>query len=384
MWTNLKPPSSPWSVISRFSPRAWILPAKSCCSPARTADMFCGLLSITISHCPKFSHPYRPFQIAFSSRQLHGTTRVCRKGSAGKDWPLIEVCVQRFTDKTALALAWNHMLADAGGMTIIISSWTKALRGEAFPEVAPHNDVFKHHFPSNPTTPAGSVVPTILKLVRYLFRSFMDNIRYGTPESHLIFIPNSLISEWKAAGGVSTNDILTAWLFKAWASTINSKSLTVSIEFLMDLRKHLPEIVPETYIRNAYYGCVSPHTLTCAEINNMSQPQLAQTLRSIVKHCTPEVLLNDIAYGVKYSHHGLGMFPKGNTFVICSSWSRFNLLEMDFGANIESFEGVGRLDRKMANIRSVWLEHGGARLALVLCKKKWKRGIWQKLSKEDS
>ena len=210
----------------------------------------------------------------------------------------------------------------------------------------------------------------------------MDNIRCGSPESRRIFIPNSVLREWKENSGVSTNDLLTAWLFKAWASTIKSKSLTVSIQFIMDLRKHLPEIVPETYLRNAVHGCVSPHTLTCAEINKMSQLQLAQTIRSIIKHYTPEVIINDIAYGVKYSHHGLGVFPKGDTFVLCTSWSRFNLLETDFGAMTESFEGVGRLDRKIANIGGIWLEYGGARLTLVLCKKRWKRGIRQELSKD--
>ena len=313
-----------------------------------------------------------------------GTTRVSRKGAAGRDWPLIEICIQRFTDKSVIALAWNHMLTDAGGMAIIVSSWTKALRGEVLPEVAPYDDVFKDHFPSNPTAPIGSVVPTISRLVRYLFGSITDNIRYGSPKGRTIFIPNSLLNEWKENSGVSTNDLLTAWLFKAWASTINSKSLTISIEFLMDLRKHLPEIVPETYLRNASYACVSPHTLTCAEINEMSQLQLAQTIRSIIKHYTPEVILNDIAYGVKYSHHNLGMFPKGNTFVVCTSWSKFNLLEMDFGAKTESFEGIGRSDRKLANMGCIWLEHGGARIGLSLCKKKWNRGIWQELLTQDS
>ena len=70
--------------------------------------------------------------------------------------------------------------------------------------------------------------------------------------------------------------------------------------------------------------------------------------------------------------------------MICSSWSRFNLLEMDFGAKIESFEGVALLDRKIANVGSIWMEHGGARLAFVMRKKRWKRGIWQELSKGDS
>jgi hypothetical protein len=152
----------------------------------------------------------------------------------------------------------------------------------------------------------------------------------------------------------------------------------------MDLRKHLPEVVPETYLRNAAYACISPHTLKCAEINNMSLLQLAQTIRSIIKYYTPEAILNDIAYGIKYCPHGLGMFPKGNMFVICSSWSRFNLLEMDFGAKIVSFEGIGRLDRKITNIGSVLLEPDGARLTLMICKKRWKRDIWQELSKGDS
>ena len=82
-----------------------------------------------------------------------GTTRVSRKGAAGRDWPLIEVYIQRFTDKTIIGIAWNHMLTDAGGMAIIISSWTKALRGEPLPEVAPYNDVFEGHFPANPYCP---------------------------------------------------------------------------------------------------------------------------------------------------------------------------------------------------------------------------------------
>ena len=115
----------------------------------------------------------------------------------------------------------------------------------------------------------------------------------------------------------------------------------------------------------------------------MSQLQLAQTIRSIIEHYKPEVILNDVAYGVKYSHRGLGMFPGGNTFVIFSSWSKFNLLDMDFGARSESFDGVALLDRKIANIGSVMREHDGARLALALCKKRWKRGIWKELSKED-
>ena len=57
--------------------------------------------------------------------------------------PLIEVRIQRFLDKTVIGLSWNHLLTDAGGMAIVLSSWTKALRGEPLPEVASNEDPFK-------------------------------------------------------------------------------------------------------------------------------------------------------------------------------------------------------------------------------------------------
>lgn len=301
-----------------------------------------------------------------------GIARITRKGAAGKDWPLIECCVQRFTGKTVIAIAANHLLTDMGGIAIIISSWTKALRGETLPEPAPYNDVFKDHLPSIVTPPAGSVILTIPRIVRYCFQSFVDSIRYGSPETRSIFIPRSIIQEWKDKERVSTNDLVTAWLYKAWASTVESKSLTVSLEIVMDLRKHLSEIVPENYLRNAVFACTSPRTLTCDEINKMSLLQLAQTIRSIINYYTPQVILNEIAYVVKHSR-GLGSIPKGNLFVICSSGSKFNLHDVDFGAKIESFEVIVRADRKVANVGTVWLENHGARFRFTTNKKRWSR-----------
>lgn len=305
-----------------------------------------------------------------------GTTRVSRKGAAGKGWPLIEICVQRFTDRTVIGLAWNHMLTDAAGMAIIVSSWTKALRGEALPEVAPCNDVFKDHLPSNPAPPLGSVVPTFSRILRSVFRSIVENIRYGSSEARTIFIPNSLINEWKSNDDVSTNDLLTAWVIKTCTAAINSSSSTVSTTFAMDLRQHLPNIVPKTYLRNAFFGCMSPNQLTCSEVNKMSHFQLAKSIRSTVKQYTPEAVLNDIAYQVKYSQKGLGMFPKGDKLVICTSWSKFNLPTMDFGPKTVSFEGIGRSNRSIANLGSIWLEPGGARVTLFMCKKRW-NVIWK-------
>lgn len=310
---------------------------------------------------------------------------VSRKEVAGQERLLFNVCIQRFSDKTIIGLAWNHLLTDFGGMSTVISSWVKIFRGEDPLIAAPYNDVFKDHFPSNPTAPEGSIIPTFSRIAQYSFRSVTDIVKYGPLELRTIFIPNSIIKEWKAnSSNVTTNDLLTAWLFKAWASTVSSNSLTVSISVIMDLRKHLPCVVPETYLRNASFGCLSPGTFTCGEINKMSQLELAQTIRSIIKRYTPKVILNEIAYARKHCREGLCMFPKGDTVLICSSGSIFNQIEIDSGAKTELFEFMVLFRRKIPNVGSIWIEPGGARLNLYMHKKRWNQGIWKGLSKEES
>jgi Transferase family len=311
-----------------------------------------------------------------------GTSRISRKGAAGKPWPVVEVYVQRFSDKTTIGLAWNHMLMDGGGMLVtVISSWTKALRGEALPDVAPSNDVLKSRYPPNPTAPTGSVLPTFCPILRYIWRSTLDTILYGFSEFRTIFIPDSVILEWKAnITDVSTNDLLTAWLFKAWASTIKSKSSTVSTVFIMDLRKRIPDIVPATYLRNASFDCVSTRTFAAAEINKMSELELARDIRATANYYTPEVILNDIAYREKYSTRGLGMLPEGDTFVICSSVTKFNLRDLDFGGRNEWVEIMGRPERNVPNLGCMWSTQGGVMVTLSMHKRKWKQCVWKELS----
>jgi hypothetical protein len=311
-----------------------------------------------------------------------GINRLTRKGSAGKDWPLVEICIQRFIDKMVIGIAWNHLVMDGGGMAVVVSSWTKALRGEALPEVVSCNDIFKDNLPPSLTRPIGSAIPIYFRYMRLVFRLILDSIRDGSTEIRTIFIPNSILTEWKEnSNDVSANDILTAWICKAWASTITSKSLTVSIGIPMDLRKHLSDVTPKSYLRNAAFLALSPQKLTTHEINNMSHLQVAQLIRSFLKSNTPEALLNNIAYEMKVPLGGFGLMAKEDTFFLITSWSKFNLPGMDFGAKIESFEGMTQVYRNMSNAGSIWLEEGGARLIFMMSRKKWTRGIWRGLSK---
>jgi hypothetical protein len=90
---------------------------------------------------------------------------------------------------------------------------------------------------------------------------------------------------------VSTNDLITAWLFKGWASTAKP-STRVSVITVIDLRGSMPDIFPPTYLRNAAPARSSPRTFTAKEVNKMTQLELAKVIQSFVNSFTPEVELN--------------------------------------------------------------------------------------------
>ena len=293
--------------------------------------------------------------------------------------PIIEVRVQRFIDKTVIGISRNHLLTDGGGMAILLSSWTKVLREESLPEVASNKDPLKAHLHLNPTPPSGVVVPRFSKKLQLVWTMITEILRYGSPEPRSIFIPNEVLREWKSVfDGVSTNDLITAWLLKAWASTVKS-GRTVSVYTAMDLRKHLPEIVPQTYLRNAVSVRASPHPLKVKDINKMSHHEVAKAIRSFVKHFTPEEELNFQSYEFI---RGESLMPQGNCIFTISSWSRFNFPQMDFGAKTESFEGFIRMKRNWSNIGSVWLEDEGARITFWMSKRRWNKGIWRTIDQQ--
>lgn len=305
------------------------------------------------------------------------TTTVRRPSIADENTPLIEIRVQTFLDKTVIGLTWNHLLTDGGGMSFVVSAWTKVLRGESLPDMAPLDNPFKPHYSKNPTPPLGSVVPNLSKKVRVYYRAISDLVQYGKPEPRSIFIPCAIFQEWKKnSDGVSTNDLITAWLFKGWASTAKP-SIKVSIVTVIDLRGSMPDIVPALYHRNAASARAAPRTLSAREINKMTQLELAKVIRSFVKSYTPETELNFQSYELLHIPDGQRIWPEAHTALALSSWSKFGIPQMDFGAETESFEGFQRLNRPYGNAGSVWMEDGGARISFWMNKKRWNRGIWK-------
>jgi len=156
-----------------------------------------------------------------------------------------------------------------------------------------------------------------------------------------------------------------------------------NIGTVFDLRKRLP-CVPETYLRNATSARASTRPLTAEMVLKMTHLQAAKTVREFVACFTPETEINYQSYEQKHCPDGFGLWPSCSTMFTLSSWSKFNLPQMNFGGKTESFEGFTRLNRQYGNTGSVWLEDGGARINWWMSKKKWNKGIWKTMSEDIS
>jgi hypothetical protein len=146
----------------------------------------------------------------------------------------------------------------------------------------------------------------------------------------------------------------------------------------MDLRKHLPGIVPQAYLRNAISGRPSPDPLKIKDLNKLSHLEVAKVIRSLVKYFTPDVELNYQSYEYLQGGKEFGMAPKAPGFSL-SSLSRFGFPQIDFGGKTESFEAFVRSRKEFNNRGNVWLEDEGARISFWMSKRKWNKGIWKSI-----
>lgn len=298
-------------------------------------------------------------------------------GRASDDSPLIEVRIQRFLDKTVIGISWDHFLTDVGGMAIVVSSWCKALRGEPLPEVASIRDPFRPAYKSisNPTLPTGIVLPGIGKTIQLLYAFITETVWYGWAEPRSIFIPKSVLRKWKSTcheHQISTNDMITAWLLKKWASTRTNSDDTFTVVTVKNLRVLLSGIVPPTYLRNAASSRYSP-SLKFKDINNMSQLEVAKIIRSIGENFSPEYELNRQAYEFLRRGERFRMLPEANCGFMLTSMSSFHLPQMNFGAKTESLEGFLKFKRWFNNVGMVWMEDEGARITFWMSKRRWNK-----------
>lgn len=201
------------------------------------------------------------------------------------DIPPISVHVTSFNDATILALSWPHMLMDAMGGKALLTGWTSVLAGreDEVPEVVgAREDILNH-----PEITAEEDEEWILgkrrisgvALLLFQVRFFWDYLWNGCREKRVIYLPKESVLKMKelvkediaanvtdpeTAPWVSENDILTAWVAKAFAaSEPNSRSITILNFF--NLRFRIPLLLRSTgvFIQNI---CLATFTFLSSQV----------------------------------------------------------------------------------------------------------------------
>jgi hypothetical protein len=211
-----------------------------------------------------------------------------------RDIPPISVHVTSFNDATILALSWPHQLMDAMGGKDLLTGWSAVLAGreEEVPVVVgAREDILKH-----PDITAENDEEFILEksritgaaLFMFQLRFFWDYLWAGSREKRIIYLPKDSIQKIKAqakeeiaanvtdvetAPWVTENDVIMAWITRAFASTeSNSRSIT-ALNYL-NLRFRIPLLLQSTgsYLQNM---CIGTFTFLSAPIARSSLGQIA-------------------------------------------------------------------------------------------------------------
>jgi Transferase family len=287
---------------------------------------------------------------------------------------LVHFHLQLFLDKTIIGLTWNHFLTDACGICTILKLWSNALDGEMLPQSPFFRDPVLPHYTANPTTPPFIVPLSTWKRVHTKYRLRYERLVYGPPEPRSIFIPRNVLATWKeSAPDVSTNDLITAWVLKAWASSTGFS--LVSVFTIADWRRRLPNIIPPGYLRNAVSGRLPSHPLQVQDLNAMSLSDVARKIRCFVQSVTPAFEINCQSYEHSHRRDGLIMVPETPTFALSSFGNIFYSKEI-FGGNTNFFDCLVRTKNPKGDRGTVWVDQDGATVTFWMSKRRWEKGVW--------
>ncbi|KAJ9487553.1 hypothetical protein VN97_g5754 [Penicillium thymicola] len=210
------------------------------------------------------------------------------------DIPPISVHVTSFNNATIVALAWPHHLMDAMGGKALLAAWSSVLAGQEdeVPEVVgAREDILQH-----PEIAAEDDEEFILEksrltggtLLMFHLRFLWDSLWNGSREKRVIFLPKASFEKMKAraqqeisasapntypAPFASENDILTAWITRAFASSEpNSRPITVLN--LLNLRFRIPLLFRSTgvFIQNI---CIGTYTFLSSRVAQGPVGQIA-------------------------------------------------------------------------------------------------------------
>ena len=264
-----------------------------------------------------------------------------QKEVLGKDMPMMTVQVQRYKDKTMLALELSHVLCDAFGQRDILQAWSDLLHGKTVTPVNlaklaedPVGDVVGTKLDS-PPPPGFTVLKTLgqkLGVARHLLRDTLITRPEKKIEPRIIVIPEGKMNELqeqakedlRAASGekeviIGRSTTLFAWLLKNAGVTRKKGLLNPIGIFNMRGRKlaGLDKLEFGTFDNGALLLSFEP--ISPAEAKTMPVGVLAKRLYNTTQErASPENALATLKFLVQYmipgeKAKGMPFFNKGTT-----------------------------------------------------------------------
>ncbi|KAL9487774.1 hypothetical protein ACSS6W_000051 [Trichoderma asperelloides] len=305
--------------------------------------------------------------------------------------PMLKVHVETFSDVTVITVRSPHIFNDAKGFERILADWATAVNSDVEDAIGPAplgwNPLSGLGDRHNLANDAGNIPPGWSSIVGAAEKQFLENFNKqmeSEPQAKYMsfHFPSSEITRLRSeAQGVadrvrlSENDVIFAFLARAWASSCSASPSTLAhLAFPIDLRSILPERYgpdPSSYIHNAVFAVPLLHTFTVGQLRTMSLGAVAMEVRKTVQHLTKEGLERTVDWVLANPEQN--PVPRGvdGLFFGVSSWRRMKFLDINFRG---ALQGGG--DGKLTRIWGSGSSAAGARGICIVESDDGEGGLW--------
>ncbi|KZV98004.1 hypothetical protein EXIGLDRAFT_832454 [Exidia glandulosa HHB12029] len=264
------------------------------------------------------------------------------------------VHVAVYADATLIGFTTTHVAFDAHGAKLLLAAWAAATRGE-LDTITPSPADFvplglestRQRVPKDVVLPKkqprrGWYALNKPQTMRFISRFVMRIARDPKLTHVLIRVPKAWLEEQKVEANavlkergqgdwVSTNDVLSAWMFQN--VYLHRRDPTpVSFQSPINLRALLPDVFTVPFINNAV-GMVPTPPIPARTLATQPLVDTALAIRLSLNEFRKDIPTLHAELAEDAAHPARMLFPArpGGEWAILSSWLSVKLHELDFG-----------------------------------------------------
>jgi shikimate O-hydroxycinnamoyltransferase len=275
----------------------------------------------------------------------------------GPSDPLVQAHITRLYNGIAVALAMHHVLGDARATFTFLGAWAECSRVGALVSVRPpvidrtnlmplpkttirRHDEFKIVPPIASDAAPATATPFVLPTIATEYLHFTSESLARLKQDAIDSMPDSAREH---GSWVSMNDALTALLWRVytrsrglyrgeWRGEERGGEIPTVCSFACDCRSRLEPPLPDSYFGNVNFLVYT--STTVAALLDGSLGETAISIRNATERNNNEHVRSALAYieaaGDKSTVKLSPSYFLGND-IILSNWSKFPLLENDWG-----------------------------------------------------